>query len=178
MAEEHVEKTLNLVVAQVEELERQVADKKRTANDLCRLLQQPPMFGDVESVNSSMATRPDEFYGREMPEVIRTVLEKRKRANLGAATVSELYDAIVKGGFHFQTTNAAYAKRGIYSVLASNDGFHKLPDGRYGLIIWYPAARSAGIPNGIGAKGKRKRGRPRRIPGGSAEVKNGGSETD
>jgi hypothetical protein len=137
----HVQQTLDLVIAQLQVLEKQAAEKKRTANDLCRLLNVPPMFQDIESVASGMTTLADEYYGRQLPEVIRTILEKRKRANLGSATVAEIYDAMVSGGYHFQAQNAEYAKRGIYGVLAAGDEFHKLPNGGYGLSSWYPAAK-------------------------------------
>jgi hypothetical protein len=130
-----------MVVVQIQNLEQQVADKKRTANDLCRLLDVAPMFHDVDSATTGASTRPDEFYGRPMPDVIRAILEKRKRANQGAATVAEIYDAMEKGGFNFQATKPEYAKRGIYGILGGDETFHKLPGGEYGLLEWYPAAK-------------------------------------
>jgi hypothetical protein len=150
---EHVKKTLNLVLDQVQDLERQVIDKKKTANDLCRLIQQPLIFQGVDSF-SGFTVRSDEYYGKQIVEVIRSILEKRKAANLGAASVAEIHDSMLAGGYQFQTQNSSYARRGIYSVLAGNDVFHRLPNGRTGLAEWYPAARTAQEQNG----GKRKTG--------------------
>src|SRR5690242_17751355 len=107
-----VEETLNIVLQQLRELERQVTAKKRTVNDLCRVLGRPVMFEDTEAT-AGFSTRPDEYYGRLAPEVIRSILEKRKQANLGAATISEIHAAMIEGGYHFQTANDLYAKRGI-----------------------------------------------------------------
>jgi hypothetical protein len=142
MQHEHVYKTLEMLMGQLQELERQVSEKKRTVNDLHRLLGQPIVFQDVDTVSVSLSTLPDEYYGRPMPEVIRTILEKRKRANLGAATAGEIQEAMNAGGYEFQTANPLHAKRGIYSVLGG-DEFHRLPDGRYGLRSWYPAVKTA-----------------------------------
>ena len=140
---DHVQKTLDMVLNDLRELQKQTANKMKTANSLCGLLDQPPMFQDVELSDSVLTIQPDEFYGKQMTEVVHTLLEKRKRTNLGVATVAEIYDGMIQGGFHFQTKNPVYAKRGIYGTLSREAGsFHKLPDGRYGLPEWYPAARS------------------------------------
>ena len=136
-----VEETLNIVLEQLHELERQATAKKRTVNDLCRVLGRPVMFEDTEAA-TGFSTRPDEYYGRPAPEVIRSILEKRKQANLGAATIGEIYAAMNAGSYHFQTANDMYAKRGIYSVLSDESVFHKLPGGRFGLVTWYPAIRA------------------------------------
>src|SRR5205809_986307 len=128
---ESIQKTLQVMTTQIDDDERAIAEKKRAANELCRLLGQLPVYPNVDTSHLGVATLPDEYYGRQMPEVIRTVLEKRKRANLGAATVAEIYQAMVDGGFHFQTENPNYRKRGVYSVLADARTFHRLPDGRY-----------------------------------------------
>ena len=156
-SEEHVEKTLELILIQIQDLERQAAEKKKTANDLSRILQRPVIFQSVDTSASSAAALPGEYYGRQMPEVIQAILEKRKLANLGSASVAEIYNAMIKGGYYFQTKNPDYAKRGIYGVLAGADGpFHRLPDGRYGLKQWYPAAKFKGELNGTERKNERK----------------------
>src|SRR5262245_44981214 len=68
--QQHVQKTLEMVVAQIQALERQINEKKRTANDLSKLLDSQPVFPDAEAGSSSISTLPDEYYGRQMPEVI------------------------------------------------------------------------------------------------------------
>jgi hypothetical protein len=162
MAEtDHVQKTIDLIVAQVQELERQVAEKMRTANDLARIVDRPPLYRHGDNNPLGTSTLPDEYYGRQMPDVIRDILRKRKQANLGAATAAEIYEAMKAGGYHFQTQNDAYAKRGIYGQLAAGEEFHRLPGGQYGLREWYPNAKIDKTPNR--KNGKRKRGRSKRI---------------
>jgi hypothetical protein len=160
---EYVKKTLTLVLSQVQDLERQLVDKKKTANDLCRIIQQPPMFDGVSASPSGFAVRPDEYYGMQALDVIRSILEKRKTANLGAATIAEIHEAMLAGGYQFQTQKAANAKRGLYSLVAVNAIFHRLPNGRIGLTEWYPHARAASEQNGGKQKTRRNtvRARPK-----------------
>jgi hypothetical protein len=161
-----VQETLEIILEQLRDLDLQAAEKKRTANDLCRVLHQPPIFETIESMASGVSTRPDEYYGRQAPEVIRSILDKRKQANLGAASVSEIYEAMIAGGYYFQTANDMHAKRGIYSILASDPMFHKLPGtGRIGLAAWYPAAKAKAPP----AEAKPKK--PRRNAGKTAKAR-------
>jgi len=84
---EHVERTLEMVVGQIADLQRQLSEKKKIANGLCQLAGHPPMFEDEEAVTTGTALRPDEFYGRPLATVVQEVLERRRRSGLGAATV-------------------------------------------------------------------------------------------
>ena len=106
--------------------------------------------------HSGFRLRSDEYYGRPAVDVIRTILEKRKRANLGAATVSEIYNAMVAGGYQFQTDNDTYAKRGIYSIIARESVFHQIPGGGVGLASWYPAAKPKTPEDEVEPKNKLK----------------------
>jgi hypothetical protein len=148
--EDHVAKTISLVQAQVRDLERQLAEKKRMVNSLCELAGQPPMYASTEpSADGSVAIRSDEFYGKALATAVRKILEKRSHAGLGAASVSEIYDAMVKGGYRFDAKSAANAKRSLRISLTKNSvTFHKLPNGNYGLLEWYPNAKET-KPNGI-----------------------------
>jgi hypothetical protein len=146
MSTDHVSKTIEMVQGQIAELDQQLLVKKQMVNGLCEIAGRPPIYGDAEmaSRTTSTTTRPDEYYGKALATVVRTVLEKRKSANLGAATANEIYDEMVAGGFHFQAKNDDNAKRGLYSSLGKNTStFHRLPNGTWGLIEWYPDRRSA-----------------------------------
>lgn len=75
---------------------------------------------------------------------VRTVpLERRQTANLGPATVGDIYDALVAGGYKFEAKNDDYAKRGLYQALTKNVAmFHRLPNNMYGLLAWYPNVKA------------------------------------
>ena len=151
MSDDHVSKTIELVQSQISELDQQLLEKKRMVNDLCKLAGRPPIYHDAELVarNGTMARKKDEYYGKALATVVRMVLEKRKSANLGAATANEIYDEMVAGGFHFQTKNEENAKRGLYSSLGKNTTtFHRLPNGTWGLREWYPNIRPTRGSNG------------------------------
>jgi hypothetical protein len=68
----------------------------------------------------------------------------RRAANLGPATPRDIYEALVKGGLKFDTTVVANAITGVRGTLRKNSSiFHKLPNGEYGLLSWYPRAKAA-----------------------------------
>src|ERR1700722_12856196 len=97
---EQVLGTIELLQKQLQKQEEEVADKKRIINSLCPLAGIDPIYPDVAvGSNISAGIRSDEFYGRPLAEVVRTILEKRKHANLGAASVQEIYEAMKAGGF-------------------------------------------------------------------------------
>lgn len=143
MSADHVLKTIEMIQGEIGELDRQLTDRKRMVNELCRFAGRPALYADaaLASAAGSSKTRPDEYYGKPLATVIRLVLEKRQAGNLGAATVNEIYDEMVAGGYHFQAKSEENAKRGLYTSLGkSTHTFHKLPNGTYGLKEWYPDA--------------------------------------
>lgn len=177
MSDKHpIEATLDIFLEQVRELERQMAEKKRTVNELCQVLGRPPLFEAVGAA-AGFSTRADEYYGRPASEVIKAILEKRQQASLGAASVAEIYDAMIAGGYVFQTANELYAKRGIYSILSSDPTFHRLPNGRIGLASWYPAVKAKAAQEERKTKkprlkrsGKRGTRKPRKSPVANKQV--------
>ena len=105
----------------------------------------PPIYPEAElerSGGASMHMHGDEYYGKALASVVRMVLEARKSASIGPATVNEIYDAMVKGGYQFETRIEDNAQRGLRVSLSKNTTvFHRLPSGKYGLTEWYPAVK-------------------------------------
>ena len=128
------------------DLERKVSETKGTINRLCELGGAPPLYADVG--NSSQpnigSIKGDTFYGKVLTTAAREYLEMRRSANLGPATPRDIYEALVKGGYAFDTKVEANAITGVRAVLRKNSGiFHRLPNGDYGLLGWYPRAKGA-----------------------------------
>lgn len=136
-------------IAELQDLLRQqeaeVASTKVTINSLSKMAGLPEPYPNVslEGERRSGPVRSDQFYGMPLTTALTEILAMRKAAGLGAATVAELYEALVEGGFAFQTKNPETAKRGLYAPLSKNPKFHRLPNGRYGLRAWYPGVRPA-----------------------------------
>jgi hypothetical protein len=160
-----VSKLEGAIEALLEELQNQldqVADTKRTINTLCRRIGKEPQFPEVatESVGSaSIRIRPDQFYGRPLATSVEEFLENRKRATGDqACTPNDILAGLEAGGFHFkaQGWKDNDRLRAMSITLGKNPKFHRLPNGTYGLISWYP---------GVAAKKER--------PG-----KNGATETE
>ena len=70
-------------------------------------------------------------------------LANHRRAELIAATVNEIYDGLIAGGYQFDAKDALNAKRGLRISLTKNSStFYRVPNGRYGLLVWYPNAKA------------------------------------
>jgi hypothetical protein len=139
---EHLQLSIADLQAQITADEQRLADDKRLVNRLCEKAGVPALYQIAESETAITAgIRADEFYGRPLATVIREVLQKRRAVNAGPAAVQDIYDALKSGGYAFNTKNDENAKRGLYISLSKNTGtFHKLPNGLYGLLEWYPDA--------------------------------------
>lgn len=143
---DHIKQTIAELQTKLREQEDGVALTKRMINDLCKLAGLEPIYAEsaAESKPGVSVIRGDQFYGRGLSTVVREYLEMRRASNLGPAAVSEIHEALVRGGFKFETKNAANAIRGLRQSLTKNSAtFHKLPGGEYGLLEWYPSARRA-----------------------------------
>jgi len=125
---------------------------KRSINHLCEIEGTPIPFPEADREDGDSPTigsmRRDEFYGVALATAIRRYLEMRRSSGMGPATVQDMYEALVAGGFRFETKNTDNAKRGLYISLAKNTAvFHKLPGGDndqgaiFGLLEWYPNAK-------------------------------------
>jgi|SRR3569623_85193 len=141
------------ILKTVEELERKLAEQltavattKRLINQLCEIAGISPRYQNVDSEaksGPSLSIRSDQFYGQPLATCVRTILEMRKALDQGPATIAEIYDVLLQGGFAFDTKNDDNAKRGLRISIAKNTAlFHKLPNGRIGLLEWYPNAKS------------------------------------
>ena len=70
-------------------------------------------------------------------------MERRKSSGLGAATLTEIFTAVQGGGYKFDTKSDENAKIGVGNALRKTSSiFHRLPNGQYGLLSWYPNAKA------------------------------------
>lgn len=143
---EHIQKTIDDALMKLKEQEAQVTKTKTLINNLREWMGQPRMFADVDKEAEPClgGFRSDQFYGQPLSGVVRDILEARKRANLGPATVAEIYAAMMSGGYKFEAANPENAKRALRISLTKNSAtFHRLPNGSYGLREWYPNVKEA-----------------------------------
>lgn len=139
------EKIIDGLVKVIEEAERKVAEQKRVVNGLCETAGRPLLYSNIDAASSVNLgnIQPDQFYGQPLATAMRSILEMRKATGRGPATVREIYDTLTQGGFKFEAKDEN-ALRGLRQSLTKNSGvFHKLPQGSYGLLEWYPNAKPA-----------------------------------
>jgi hypothetical protein len=138
-----LDQAIEEMVTDIGKLETDIRDKKKTVNTLCGVAGREAMYTlDTPEEAVPSRIRPDQFYGQPLASAVRTILEMRKQQNLGAAQVGEIYEGLTKGGYQFQTKNEEVARASLRNSLAKNTvTFHKLPNGRFGLLSWYPNAK-------------------------------------
>jgi hypothetical protein len=131
-----------------------IAEKKRTVNSLCKEANKDPIYPDVELTGQTGARtaviRPSQFYGKTPIVASREYLDVRG----DAVALEEILDALERGGFDFaaQGWSDALRLRNLGISLSKNTAiFHRLPNGMWGLLKWYPnvkTKKSAAKDNG------------------------------
>ena len=115
---------------------------KNLINELCAEAGIASRFENVSEAGNLASLRSDQFYGMPLTSAIRGYLELRKSSGLGAATVTEIFRSIKGGGYKFDTKNDDNARIGVANALRKSSSiFHRLPNGQYGLLSWYPSAK-------------------------------------
>jgi hypothetical protein len=141
---------LDKLKAKIAQLQAEIKKAKLAANAIAEIDGAPcPYPGaddDAEVVVTSFHS--DDFYGQPLATCVRRILEARKATGPGPATVADIHDALVAGGYAFDTKDEATAKNSLRTSLGKNPQFHKLPTGTWGLIAWYPKARNKPNENG------------------------------
>src|SRR5438067_13734189 len=95
-----MQKAIDLVLVKLREQEAQVAETKIAINALCKVAGKPILYPDAGAASgTSTSFRSDQFYGQTLTSVVRAILNARKVQNLGAATINEIYDAMIAGGY-------------------------------------------------------------------------------
>ena len=138
-----ISNTIEVLAKKVTAKEEEVNKLKRLVNELCEEVGLAPRYANISDSGVTTASLlADHFYGQTVTAAIRNYLEIRKSSNLGAATVLEIYNALHDGGFKFGSKNEDNAKIVVANNLRKSSSiFHKLPNGQYGLLAWYPNAK-------------------------------------
>src|SRR5439155_24109889 len=96
-------KTVEKAQQKLRALDEETRKIKRFINSAYDLEGEPPLYPDVDETTkpATAITRKDQFYGRPLATVAREILEMRQAANLGAASIDEIFDALKSGGYQF-----------------------------------------------------------------------------
>lgn len=167
--------TIEVLTNKVAAKEEEANKLKKLVNELCGEAGIAVRYANISEPGSTIsAIRSDEFYGQTLTAAIRNYLERRKAANLGAASVTAIYKAIRDGGYKFETNSEENAKISVGNALRKTSSiFHRLPNGEYGLLAWYPSAKAPPEPDASSKpKGKKGRNRQAKVdaPKGNADV--------
>jgi hypothetical protein len=150
-----LDQAIDEIVAKITALENEIRDQKKTVNTLCAVAGREELYQlDAPEEAVPNRVRADQFYGQPLATAVRTILVMRKQQNLGAATINEIFEALSKGGYTFNTKTDDVGRASLRNSLSKNTvTFHKLPNGRFGLLSWYPNAKAGGkiVQTGFGS---------------------------
>jgi DNA-directed RNA polymerase delta subunit len=144
---EHIIQTISDLEKKVQEYESNALRVKTTINELCGMAGIPKRYnaGDLELPGVGFKIRSDQFHARPLATIVREYLEMRKRADLGPATLDDIFGALAQGGYESDCKTEAIAKTSLYNSISKNSNFYKLPNKQWGLAEWYPNAKKKPI---------------------------------
>lgn len=130
-----------ILMAAVEEMQKEINalqfainKKKQAINAMYDSMgEQPPYEIEGESP-ISLTIRPDQFYGKGFATAASAYLKIKKQA----CTAQEIMDGLLKGGFDFPWKDDDLLRNVAISLAKNTQVFHKLPNGTFGLLEWYP----------------------------------------
>lgn len=119
----------------------EIADLKKAANALCRIIGSAPLYLDSEQDQSGAVSpaRADAYYGKPLSTAAREYLEFRKQA----CPPEEILKGLEQGGFDFDALGwkGEHRLRSLSVSMAKNTAiFRRLPNGMFGLKAWYQDA--------------------------------------
>lgn len=148
---DHILKTIEDAQMDLRKHEQAVVEAKRFINKLCEFGKMQPLYPEAEGEkplgSAAPATvRRNSFYGKPLATCVREILEMRKRGGSGAgeATLEEIMTSLRAGNYDLDTISRDKddQKRGVAISLAKNTStFHRLPNGDFGLLEWYPSVK-------------------------------------
>lgn len=141
---------IELLLSQIDDLERRVNAFKASVNTLCAHDGRPPIFppggggGAKEAPGSQVdgetaqpvggPIKSDSFYGLRQQTAARKFLEMRG----SAASPREILEGLRAGGYQVEAKTDEVALVGLRAMLRKRTAvFHKLPNQSYGLVGWY-----------------------------------------
>jgi hypothetical protein len=136
-----IDAVISLLVERIDQNTREIAEKKRTVNSLCREAGKDQLYPEAELTGTAgsrvPSIRASQFYGKTPTVAAREYLELRNEA----VPLDEILDALQRGGFDFSAqgwSEAARLKNLGISISKNSSIFHKLPNDTWGLLKWYP----------------------------------------
>lgn len=159
--------------AALQALERKLNDSEQTArglrvaiNALLELKGEKPRFppdgggsgggglaatddgGSTGAAGALTAIKGDSFFGKKLSTAMREFLTMVRAKGGGPATPREIFEALRRGGYKFETKSDEIALVNIRAMLRKNTPtFVKVGNG-YGLTAWYPDMKKPRVAAG------------------------------
>lgn len=146
---DHIQKTIDDALEELKKQEDSVLTTKKLINQLCMFGKRELMFPEADQAQASAPKggfRRNQFYGQPLATCVGDYLAWRHSSGkVKEATLDEILVALKEGGFDLGTISKDHdgQKRGVAITLAKNTTkFHRLPNGDFGLMVWYPNVKA------------------------------------
>jgi hypothetical protein len=154
------------VQAELADLEKKVAEKKKFINSLYIYSDLTPPYPDSEldvstapaAGNGIKAVKLDEYFGQPAATAVRAVLKRYRDAGKSPVELDDIIKTLKDGGYKFTAGDDKGIKNSLTVMLSKNMEFCRVGSTgqMYGLREWYPgmvarkksAARKIVIANG------------------------------
>ncbi len=114
-------------------LNAEVKKRRQAINTLYETLGEMAPYDMEDQAKPIRQMRPDLFYGRVFAEAVSEFLSMEGHA----CSVEEIIRGLEAGGFDFPWDTKVVS---VCSMsITKNSLFHKLPNGTFGLMAWYPS---------------------------------------
>jgi hypothetical protein len=132
---------IDVLMDKIQARARELADLKKMVNMLAKEASRSAIFPDAELTvveGDQGSIRPDQYYGKSPIQAAREYLEMRGRA----VRPEEITQGLAQGGFDFEAQGwkgeAGRVRNLAISLSKNSTIFHRLPNGTYGLVKFYP----------------------------------------
>ncbi|HML72897.1 MAG TPA: hypothetical protein PKB02_00245 [Anaerohalosphaeraceae bacterium] len=136
----HIERTIEDLESQIQQKRGELERLQNAVNSLCQIINVPPKYQissqDLES--QSLTLKGDEYFRKPTATVITCILQDRKTKNMGPATLDEIHQKMLEGGYVFDVKEPKIA---VGTALGKNPKFTKIGENKWGLTEWYPKGK-------------------------------------
>lgn len=132
--EAEVQRIITTVVAELEDEEKKI---KAAINSLCAIVGKPQKYEEIAiEQHQTSQTRPDQYRDKRPSVVAEEILKKWQGTGIASATLYQLFEEFLRGGFIFKNkTDKGIQKRSIAVAMARKEAkfIHNLDNDTWSL---------------------------------------------
>jgi len=134
-----IEKKVEELDSLIQQKQAELEELYRKVNNLCEMFDIPHAKYEIKGQDKEIRhvkLKGDEYFRKPTATAITLILEDRKIRDMGPATVDEICEKMVEGGYIFEVQEP---KKAVGTAMGKNPKFTRVGDtDKWGLTEWYP----------------------------------------